>query len=53
MAYKLITALNVGLIIAILVVLLRQPGGVPLAAVFVLVLALCLGLWMFFRGRRG
>lgn len=53
MAYKLITALNVGLIVAILVVLLRQPGGPLLAAVFVLVLAICLGCWLFFRRRRG
>jgi hypothetical protein len=49
MAYKLITAFNVGLIIAILIVLLREPGGTLLAAVFGLVLAVCLGLWWLFR----
>jgi hypothetical protein len=52
LAYKLFTALNVGLILAILILLLRKPGGILMAGVFALVIAICLGLWWFFRRRQ-
>lgn len=54
MKHKLATAFNVGIIIAIFIVLLRQPDGVYMAGVFAAVLAACLaGWWVFARRRSG
>ncbi len=59
MKHRLATAFNVGVIIAIFVILLRQPDGGYMAAVFAAVLAVCLAAWWVIsrrkdgRGREG
>lgn len=51
MGKRLLTAVNIGLILGLVIVLAREPGGGLLAAVFVLLVVVCLGFWLYFHRR--
>jgi len=53
MKKRLATAVNVGVIIAIFIVLMREEGGLYLAAAFAVVIGAALIGWLYFRRRTG